>query len=49
VYALEDTIWTTYHAVGTDNLEDIEDEVIARSYEDFDNFAKAMLEHSSEV
>ena len=36
VYAIEDTIWTTYHPTDKTDLESIEDEVIAPSYEDFE-------------
>jgi hypothetical protein len=37
VYALEDVVWTTIHPVESTDLEEIEDEVIAPSYDDLDN------------
>lgn len=46
VYALEDTMWTTYHAVESGCLEDIEGAVIAASYEEYDRYAQALLAHS---
>ena len=45
-YAEEDTIWVSIHMtehLGEDKLEEIEDEVIAKSYEEFD--ASRILEH----
>jgi len=38
VVALEDTIWTTYHPTEETDLEKIEDEVIAPSYEALELF-----------
>lgn len=34
VYAIEDTVWTTIHPTESKNIEDIEDEVIAKSYDE---------------
>jgi len=34
VHALEDTVWVTVHATNETDLEKIEDEVIAKSYEE---------------
>lgn len=42
VFALEDTIWITIHATNETDLEKIEDEVIAESYEAFDAFKKQL-------
>ena len=44
VYVVEDTIWTTYHPhdlgdVSEDDLERIEDHVIAKSFDDYDEYA----------
>lgn len=41
VFAHEDTIWTTFHVTNETDLEKIEDDVIARSYEEFDALAAA--------
>lgn len=40
VYAHEDTIWTTIHATDERDLEKIEEEVIAKSYEEYLQFDK---------
>jgi len=37
VYALEDTVWTTVHPTDSTDLEEIESEVIAPSYDDLDS------------
>jgi quercetin dioxygenase-like cupin family protein len=37
VYAVEDTVWTTIHPTDKTDLTEIEDEVIAPSYEDLNN------------
>lgn len=45
-YAEEDTIWVSIHMtehLGEDKLEEVEDEVIAKSYEEFE--ASKALEH----
>ena len=34
VYAYTDTVWTTVHPTESSDLEEIEDEVIAKSYDD---------------
>lgn len=36
VYAIEDTVWTTIHPTDSIDLEEIESEVIAKSYEELD-------------
>lgn len=41
VYVLEDCVWTTVHVTDKTDLQEIEDEIIAPSYEEFD---KLMLE-----
>jgi hypothetical protein len=38
VYALADTVWTTVHLTDETDLEKIEDHVIAKSYEDYEQF-----------
>lgn len=43
VYAFEDTLWTTIHLTDETDLEKIEDEIIAKSFEEYDAF-KLMLE-----
>ena len=40
VLALEDTVWITVHATNETDLEKIEEVVIAKSYEDFEQFKK---------
>lgn len=39
VYALEDTVWTTVHLTDETDLEKIEDHVIAKTYEAYEQFA----------
>ena len=39
VYALEDTVWTTYHPTNETDLEIIEEQVIAKSFDDYNQFA----------
>jgi len=39
VYAHEDTIWVTFHPTEETDLEKIEDFVIAKSFEEYDNHA----------
>ena len=36
VYAYEDTVWTTIHVTDKINLEEIEEEIISKSYEEYD-------------
>lgn len=38
VYAHEDTVWVTVHLTDETDLEKIEEEVIAKSYEEFQTF-----------
>jgi len=38
VYAHEDTIWTTIHVTDETDVDKIEDEIIAKSFEEFDAF-----------
>ena len=38
VYILEDTTWTTVHVTNETDLAKIEDQVIAKSYEDYEAF-----------
>lgn len=45
VQALEDTIWMTIHPTDKTDLDEIEQDVIADSYEDYDKLA-AMLEEA---
>jgi len=40
VYALEDTVWITVHVTGETDLEKIEDFVIAKSFEEYEQFKK---------
>lgn len=37
VYAIKDTVWTTIHPTDSQDLEQIEDEVIAKNYEELNN------------
>jgi len=46
VYALEDTIWTTYHTTNEIDLEIIEADVIAKDFEEYEAFA---LEQSKKL
>jgi hypothetical protein len=41
VYAVTDAVWTTVHCLPTDmtDLEEIENEVIAKTYEEYEQFA----------
>lgn len=43
-FAHEDTIWTTIHGTHETDLERLEDELIAASFEDFDVFSALALE-----
>lgn len=36
VYAIEDTVWTTIHPTDKTNLEEVEEEVIAKSYNELE-------------
>lgn len=38
VYAHEDTVWTTIHVTDSTDLEEIEDHVIAKDYEEYEKF-----------
>ena len=42
VYALEDTIWTTIHVTDETDLEKIEDYVIAKDYNELNNFLEEL-------
>jgi hypothetical protein len=44
VYAIEDTIWTTYHQADSTDPAIIEAQVISASYEDFDSHIRAKLQ-----
>jgi hypothetical protein len=46
VLALEDTVWTTYHPTSEIDLAIIEEEVIAKSFDDYNKFA---LEQSKKL
>jgi len=37
VYAVEDTVWTTVHPTDKTDLKELEDEIIAPSYDDLEN------------
>lgn len=41
-YAHEDTIWTTIHGTDETDLDKLEDELIAASFEDYDAFCAAL-------
>lgn len=43
VYAHTDTVWTTIHPTDKSDLTDIEDEVIAKTYEEYEQFARLQL------
>lgn len=43
-YAHEDTIWTTVHGTNETDLERLEDELIAASFEDYDAFRAALAQ-----
>lgn len=43
VYALEDTIWVTVHLTNSQDLAVIEEEIIAKSYEDYDDSQEGLL------
>lgn len=44
VYILEDTVWTTVHVTKETDLEKIEDYVIAKSFEEYDEFVRSRKE-----
>ena len=48
VLALEDTLWTTYHPTEETDLEKIEDEVIAKSYDDT-SFLESMMKYLQKI
>lgn len=41
-YAHEDTLWTTIHGTNETDIERLEDELIAASFEDYDKFCAAL-------
>ena len=41
-YAHEDTVWTTIHGTHETDLDRLEDELIAASFEDYDQFCAAL-------
>ena len=43
VYAHTDTVWTTIHPTDKTDLADIEEEVIAKTYEEYEQFAMLKL------
>lgn len=43
VYAVDDVVWTTVHPTTSDDLEEIENEVIAKSYDELDNLLGVIL------
>jgi hypothetical protein len=43
VYAIEDTVWTTIHPTESNDLEEIEAEVIAPTYNDLQNILEVIL------
>lgn len=44
VYILEDTVWTTVHVTTETDLEKIEDYVIAKSFDEYDEFVRSRKE-----
>lgn len=44
VYILEDTVWTTVHVTQETDLEKIEDYVIAKSFEEYDEYVRSRKE-----
>lgn len=44
VYILEDTVWTTVHVTPETDLEKIEDYVIAKSFEEYDEYIRSRKE-----
>lgn len=49
VYALTDTVWTTIHLTNETDLDKIEEEVIAKTYEDYEQFKLEGVESMIEV
>lgn len=47
VNVLKDTLWTTIHITNSTDLEDIEEEVIAKSFEEFDLFCQKTLKENN--
>ena len=43
VYAIEDTVWTTVHPTEKTDMDEIEKEIIAPSYEDLDNVLEDLI------
>ena len=44
VYILEDTVWTTVHVTQETDLEKIEDYVIAKSFDEYDEYIRSRKE-----
>lgn len=44
VYAVDETIWTTYHPTIETDLAKIEDEVIAKTYDEYDALTAKIVE-----
>ena len=49
VLALEDTVWTTYHPTSEIDLEVIEEQVIAKSFDDYNQFVLEQERKALEV
>ena len=49
VYAHTDTTWTTIHRTDETDLEKIEDWVIAKSYEDYEQFKLEGKDHMKQL
>lgn len=43
VYAIENTVWTTIHPTNATDMDEIEEEVIAKSYDDLEGFLGVTL------
>lgn len=48
VHVHEDCIWTTFHATSLTNVDEIEREVIASTFEEFDRLAEQASDHASQ-
>lgn len=49
VYAHEDTVWVTIHVTNNTDLEKIEEEVIAKNYQELNGENKKLVEFVNEV
>ena len=49
LYVHDETIWITVHSTNSTDLEEIEEEVIAKNFDDFENFKRIKLEEGEKL